>query len=76
MAVPAHDERDFDFARKYTIPVIQSILPEDKENYDFANFSFLPEKATSKGVLVNSEEFSGLTSDEAIVKMQNWLQEQ
>ena len=54
MAVPAHDERDFEFARKYTIPVIQSILPEDKENYDFANFSFLPEKATSKGVLVNS----------------------
>jgi len=54
MAVPAHDERDFDFARKYTIPVIQSILPEDKENYDFASFSFLPEKATSKGVLVNS----------------------
>lgn len=54
MAVPAHDERDFEFARKYTIPVIQSILPEDKENYDFASFESLPEKATSKGVLVNS----------------------
>ena len=54
MAVPAHDERDFDFARKYNIPVIQSILPEDKENYDFEDFSFLPEKATSKGILVNS----------------------
>ena len=54
MAVPAHDERDFEFARKYNIPVIQSILPEDKENYDFESFSFLPEKATSKGILVNS----------------------
>ena len=54
MAVPAHDERDFEFARKYTVPVIQSILPEDKENYDFANFESLPEKATSKGVLLNS----------------------
>ncbi len=75
MAVPAHDERDFEFARKYNIPVIQSILPEDKENYDFESFSFLPEKATSKGVLVNSWEFSGLKSDEAITKMQKRLEE-
>jgi len=75
MAVPAHDERDFEFARKYTIPVIQSILPEDKENYDFEDFSFLPEKATSKGILVNSWEFSGLKSDEAITKMQKRLSE-
>ena len=75
MAVPAHDERDFDFARKYNIPVIQSILPEDKENYDFEDFSFLPEKATSKGILVNSWEFSGLKSDEAITKMQKRLSE-
>jgi leucyl-tRNA synthetase len=36
MAVPAHDERDFDFAKKYDIEIINSILPKDKncENYD------------------------------------------
>jgi len=36
MAVPAHDERDFEFAMKYELPITNSILPIDKniENYD------------------------------------------
>lgn len=76
MAVPAHDERDFDFAKKHGIIVIQSILPKDKENYNFEAFTTLPEKATEKGILVNSDQFSGLTSDEAITKIQDWLLEQ
>jgi leucyl-tRNA synthetase len=56
MAVPAHDERDFEFAKKYDIPIIQSIkrvhyIPEGKEAgriYEFDKLVTLPEAATSK----------------------------
>ncbi|MBQ9554373.1 class I tRNA ligase family protein [bacterium] len=55
MAVPAHDERDFDFAKKHNIPVIQSILSEKtNEHYDFDALESLPEIATEKGVLIDS----------------------
>ena len=74
MAVPAHDERDFDFAKKHNIPIIQSILPEKtKEHYDFDAMDALPEIATEKGILIDSGEFSWLTSEDAIKKMQVWL---
>jgi leucyl-tRNA synthetase len=59
MAVPAHDERDFDFAKKHNIPIIQSILSEKtKEHYDFDVMDALPEIATEKGILIDSGEFS------------------
>jgi leucyl-tRNA synthetase len=35
MAVPAHDERDFEFAKKYNIPIVQSIAPTDKNHPDY-----------------------------------------
>lgn len=71
MAVPAHDERDFDFAKKHNIPIIQSILSEKtKEHYDFDAMDALPEIATEKGILIDSGEFSWLTSEDAIKKMQ------
>ena len=76
MAVPAHDERDFDFAKKHNIPVIQSILSEKtNEHYDFDALESLPEIATEKGVLIDSWEFSWLTSEAAIKAMQKWLKE-
>ncbi len=51
MAVPAHDSRDFDFAKKFNLPVIQVI---DGENYS-------PDKVfEDEGVLVNSEQFNGM----------------
>ena len=71
MAVPAHDERDVDFAKKHNIPIIQSILSEKtKEHYDFDAMDALPEIATEKGILIDSGEFSWLTSEDAIKKMQ------
>ncbi len=77
MAVPAHDERDFDFAKKHNIPIIQSIAPKTTgERYDFDSFNALPEIATEKWVLVDSWEFTWLTSEEAIKKMQVWLKNQ
>ncbi len=70
MAVPAHDERDFDFAHVHNIPIIQSIAPEDKNHPDydaiFRNEVCYPDK----WIVINSWEFSGLTSEEAIKKMQ------
>ncbi len=64
MAVPAHDERDFEFAKKYDLPIIQSI--ENKK------IKFDGSCATTEyGYMVNSGDFSGLSSDEgkkAIIK--------
>ncbi len=60
MAVPAHDQRDWEFAHKYGLPVKQVIAPADDEKIDLARQAF-----TGKGVLVNSGEFTGLTSQQA-----------
>jgi len=64
MSVPAHDERDFEFAKKYTLPVKFVITPKDGEAE--------PSKAfTDAGVLVNSDGFSTLKNDiakEAIIE--------
>ncbi|MCS7093174.1 MAG: leucine--tRNA ligase [Patescibacteria group bacterium] len=68
MVVPAHDERDFEFARKYRLPIRKVIAnPEAKDGE-------LSQALTKFGVLVNSGEFSGLTSKEAIEKITEKLQ--
>ena len=60
MSVPAHDQRDWEFARKYDIAVDQVIEPVADEDCDMAAAAF-----TAKGRLINSGEFDGLTSAEA-----------
>ncbi|MCI5121016.1 MAG: leucine--tRNA ligase, partial [Candidatus Electrothrix sp. AUS4] len=60
MAVPAHDQRDFDFARKYDLPIRPVVQPEKK--LDSAN---MEEAWEGDGVLADSADFSGLTSAEA-----------
>ena len=75
MAVPAHDERDFDFAKKYDIEIINSILPEDKNYEDYDKILHCEVCYPDKWIVNNSGEFSGLTSNEAIAKMQEWLAE-
>ncbi|MCD6434295.1 MAG: leucine--tRNA ligase [Candidatus Diapherotrites archaeon] len=70
MAVPAHDQRDFDFAKKYDLQIRPVVFPEDGE-LDGNNM----EKAYEEyGILRNSGEFSGLHSKEAIEKMTSWLE--
>jgi len=66
MAVPAHDERDYDFATKFGLPIIEVVSGGDvtKEAY------------TGDGEHVNSEFLDGLRTDEAITKMINWLEEE
>jgi leucyl-tRNA synthetase len=64
MSVPAHDQRDWEFAKGYGIPIKQVIAPgakDDRENDTEIN---LEEAAfTEKGVLINSGEFTGMTSE-------------
>ncbi len=60
MSVPAHDQRDYEFARKYGLPVKQVVAPAGGEAIDLDNAAF-----TEKGVLVASGDFSGKTSEEA-----------
>jgi leucyl-tRNA synthetase len=61
MAVPAHDQRDFEFAHQYDLPVRQVIAPADESAAcDIASEAFVP-----KGVLINSGKYDGLSSAEA-----------
>ncbi|RLA99308.1 MAG: leucine--tRNA ligase, partial [Deltaproteobacteria bacterium] len=61
MAVPAHDQRDFEFAKKYNLPIEVVIQPEGKS----INAEELTEAFEEDGILVNSGEFSGMKSPEA-----------
>ncbi|PAV26351.1 leucyl-tRNA synthetase [Tamilnaduibacter salinus] len=60
MAVPAHDERDHEFARKYRLPIRQVIASQERDELDVQEEAF-----TEKGFLVNSGRYNGLTSDDA-----------
>lgn len=76
MSVPAHDERDFEFAKKYNLPIRQVICPTDQfEN--FLNSKDLPpldEAFTEYGVLVNSGEWTGKASEQARKEMTEFAQ--
>lgn len=61
MAVPAHDQRDFEFARKYEIPVKVVIQPKDI----IINPADMTEAYTEPGILANSDDFSGTGSEAA-----------
>lgn len=68
MGVPAHDERDFAFAKKYQLEIIEVIQGKQDTTSE--------EPYTDDGVLVSSKEFSGLTSAEAREKMTAWLKQE
>jgi len=73
MAVPAHDERDFAFATKYDLPIIEVIRMPGREDSDGP----LAEAYSSKyeGHLINSAEFNGTPVAEAVEKVTTWLEE-
>ena len=60
MGVPAHDERDFEFARKYRLDIKTVIVPPGDPSFVASNAAYVED-----GVLVHSEEFSGLSSADA-----------
>lgn len=64
MAVPAHDQRDFEFAKKYSLPIKTVIVPEGDSLRDKLENAF-----EGMGTVVNSGDFSGYSSSEASEKM-------
>ncbi len=65
MAVPAHDERDWAFAKKFDLPIIEVVAGGDVQNAAYTD--------CGTGVLVNSGFLNGMTVKEAIPAMQEWL---
>jgi leucyl-tRNA synthetase len=66
MAVPAHDSRDFEFAQKFQLPVLQVVQPPG--TLEWAGF-------TGEGTAVNSGFLNGLATVEAKAEMRRWLEE-
>lgn len=65
MAVPAHDERDFQFSKKYNLDLKIVVNPVDKNgNLEEVSVEKIENALVNSGVLVNSEEFNGLNSNE------------
>jgi len=71
MAVPAHDQRDIEFAKKYNLPVKLVVKPINEK----INEKDLKEAYIDEGKLVNSEKFNGLNSKEAIKEITYYLSE-
>jgi len=63
MCVPAHDQRDFEFAKKFDLPIIQVILKEGEEEKE------LTEAYIGDGIIINSEDFNGMKAYDA----KNWV---
>ncbi len=64
MAVPAHDERDYDFAKKYNLVIRESVSGGNITKQAFVN----------DGILINSGQFDGMTSEKAREEMTKWLE--
>jgi leucyl-tRNA synthetase len=74
MSVPAHDERDYEFAKKYGIEIRLVIVPSPDDPEETVAEPALP-FTTMQATLVNSGPFGGLTCDEAIKKMSAYAEE-
>jgi leucyl-tRNA synthetase len=70
MAVPGHDQRDFDFAKKYDLPILEVIVPPGQDPV-----GELTEAYEDYGSVINSGEFSGLSSQDAHAKMIQFAQD-
>ena len=68
MAVPAHDQRDWEFAKKYGVEIIPVITSKDE---DITKSAY-----EGEGTMVNSGQFNGISSQDARVKMPLWVEEQ
>ena len=69
MAVPAHDTRDFEFATKFNLPIIQVVKPADNTEVE------LPFTDVETGISINSGFLTGLTVEEAKQKVTTYLEE-
>ena len=70
MAVPGHDGRDYEFAKKFDLKIDEVIKSTD------GNSSIEKEAYTEDGILLNSDKYNGLTSEEARKKLTEWLEKE
>jgi len=73
MAVPAHDERDFEFATKFSLPIVPVVKPADHEQAELVERGELC--FVGDGTAINSAKFDGLKTIEFKEKITNWLAE-
>ena len=72
MSVPAHDQRDWEFAKKYQLPIWQVIAPEDESQAcDISQQAFV-----GQGVLINSGQWDGLNSKQAFAAISETIEKQ
>ena len=88
MAVPAHDQRDFDFAKKYNLPIKVVIVPENSYKLQVTSYklenkdpslvtrysSLIKEAFEDEGILINSGQFSGLPSEQARLRIADFIE--
>ena len=72
MAVPAHDDRDFEFAKKFNLAIIQVVEPPDAEQRELVKQGKLC--FTGDGTAVNSGQFTGLKTPEFKERIAKWLE--
>ncbi|MCX5749985.1 MAG: leucine--tRNA ligase [Candidatus Saganbacteria bacterium] len=71
MAVPAHDQRDFEFAKTFNLPIKEVIAPVGAHGR--APFNDMECAFVDEGIMVNSDRFNGLKSNDAIKAITDWL---
>jgi len=76
MAVPAHDQRDFEFAKKYDLPIEVVIKNGDSPLKKEGQSPFLKEAYEGDGVQVNSGQFDGLKNRDAMEKIADWMEKE
>ena len=74
MAVPAHDQRDFDFAKKYDLPIKAVIQPHDLE--EKLNGATMKKARSDDGYLINSQRFNGLTVQKAFETIADYMEKE
>jgi leucyl-tRNA synthetase len=72
MSVPAHDQRDFEFAKKYNLPIKVVIIPNNDKQAELENITGAFEE---EGILINSGQFTGLRSTEAKIAISKYIEE-
>jgi leucyl-tRNA synthetase len=72
MSVPAHDQRDFDFARKYGLDIVMVVKPHD----DDLDPATMTQAFTGKGVMVNSGRFDGMDNVTALDEIASFLEQE
>ena len=73
MAVPAHDERDFEFAKEFNLPIVPVVEPDEREQAELVKQGKLC--FVGDGMAINSGQFNGLRTPEFKEKITDWLQQ-